>query len=105
MAVKNRAEYWTLPDGRSVLRRTIAPAIEITAPTVEPTPLPSWNMRGHIINVRALKGSVFVEISIVADASVDDPEGRDRLLIEDESARWLVWPDSYLMMTEYGTAS
>ena len=40
-----RIESWLSADDRAVLRRTIAPAIIITAPTVDPIELP-WKSVG-----------------------------------------------------------
>ncbi|MER9683027.1 hypothetical protein NKJ23_27515 [Mesorhizobium sp. M0184] len=99
--IRIRIENWLTANDRGVLRHTIAPAIHITASTLQPVELPSWNMGGHIINVRALKGSAFVEVGNDADASAYDPEGRGKLLIEGESDRWLVRPDSYIMIHEW----
>lgn len=100
-AIRIRIENWLTANGGAVLRRTIAPAITVTASTVWPIELPSWRMSGHVINVRAIRGSAFVEIGASADPADYDPPGRGRLLLEGEQERFLVWPESFVIIQQW----
>lgn len=96
-----RIENWFTDSDRSVLRRNAAPALHVTAPTVEPVPLPSFGGNRLVLDVRALRGNVVVEIGTTEDPADYDPQMHGRLLFQGESQRFLVHAESYILIHEW----
>ncbi|MER8775779.1 hypothetical protein [Mesorhizobium sp. M0977] len=95
-----RLEHWSTASDRSVFRRTLAQAIHVNASTLQPITLPSFNGARHILHVRALTGNILIEVGYEDDAAKYSPIERGHLLLEGESARFLIHPENYIMIEE-----
>lgn len=106
MAFHLRAEFWTKPDasipiGAPLLRRTIADAVEFDEDTEEPVALPvAGNREAYIMSVAGLSGSAVVKVGAAGDNDIS----RGRLVPAGGSAWFLIEPDSFVVVEEYGAA-
>jgi hypothetical protein len=96
-----RCEFWFTDSDRNIFRRNAAPAIHITTPTVEPVPLPSFGGNRLVLDMRAVRGNIAVEIGTTEHAVDYDPQLRGRMLLAGESQRFLVAAESYMMVHEW----
>lgn len=100
-----RCEHWFTDTDRGICRRNAAPAIHITAPTMEPVPLPSFGGNRLVLDVRALRGNVVVEIGTTENILDYDPLMHGRLLLEGETQRFLVHAESYMVVNEWSAVA
>jgi hypothetical protein len=96
-----RIEHWLTATDRAVFKRTLAPALQVAESTPLPVELPAFNGARHVLHVRALAGSTFVQIGHEESVESYDPAAFGHLLLEGENERFLVQPGSYIMIQEW----